>query len=151
MNKLNNIGETIDDLVQEKDLVVTSNVTVLDIELKRGTVLVSFDGGINYSQYMANVYDNSATYVDGDVVYYKGIEYKYVEGDTKTSTLSPSNSSEWEFVRVVDFNGILLDDLSQTDEAAVLVAGRVVASQIIGLSSYDEVTNSLFRNKIVLI
>lgn len=133
----------VDEVILKRTQAVTGLVTVEDT-LVLGTILTTKDGGATWSaltipEYAPNIYG-----VD-DKIFFDGAIWISLEDNNNSK---PNEGIQWEKIEEFDANGVLLENLTQTTKAAVLVTGEVREKY---LQKFDiSMKLSLFKNKIIL-
>lgn len=134
----------VDEVILKRTQTVTGLVQVEDT-LVLGTILTTKDGGASWSALTTPEYTQNVYGVD-DKIFFDGVIWISLE-DNNISKPSKDNI-QWEKVEEFDANGVLLENLTQTTNAAVLVTGEVREKY---LQKFDvSMKISLFKNKIIL-
>lgn len=133
----------VDEVILKRTQAVTGLVTVEDA-LVLGTILTTKDGGATWSALTIPEY-TPIVYGADDKIFFDGAIWISLEDNNNSK---PNEGIQWEKVEEFDANGVLLENLTQTTKAAVLVTGEVREKY---LQKFDvSMKLSLFKNKIIL-
>ncbi|WP_419782350.1 hypothetical protein [Malaciobacter marinus] len=147
MENLQKRPNTIDEVIIKKIQVVSGIVHIPEglQGLVFGTVLTSKDGGLNWFALEKPIYEGGA-YGSDEEVFHNAKTYKSL---VDANEIEPgTDETKWQELEVFNANGVLIENIKETNPAAILITGEVRAKY---LSTFDDsMRQSLFTNKIIL-
>ena len=140
-------GLTQNDVIVSKQQSVNGFVTVpVDTTLDIGTLLISKDGGVNWSVRQEADWVTGASHTTGDIVYHLGHIW---ESLADTNTAEPGTDAlKWKDNGYWEANGILVEGLDLSADANVLISGYVVENNLTGFE--EALRHQLFNRNVIL-
>lgn len=139
--------KTIDEVIIKKVQVVSGTVNVaVGLEgLVFGTILTSKDGGLTWDALATPIYAAGSFSADEEV-FHNGKTWKSL---ADANEVEPgTDETKWQELETFDANGVLIENITTTSAASILVTGEVRAKNLSGFD--DSMRQSLFTNKIIL-
>ena len=135
----------IDEVIIKKVQVISGKIDIEKEGFTLGTVVSTKDGGTTWNIQDRPIF-TAGVYKEDNEVFHNGSSWISLTNDNQTEP--KEDEPNWKELEKFDANGILLENITESGNIAVLVTGEVREKH---LEHYDaSMKKALFKNKIIL-